>query len=865
MERTLRRPSRLIIMVALFAPLVLVGALLPNIGQFNAFANQNKPIRLISANRALSFSNPLVVPPVITGTNISLTATLANVQILDGAPTQMWTYNGVFPGPTIHQTTGTTTNVTLSNNLPSSAGSLTLHHHGSHSTGESDGQADNYLVAPGASYTYVYTGTEDGQNQRGAMHWYHDHRMGTTGRNVWMGLASMYIVDDPADPQTLPSGQFDVPLMVMDRAFDANNQLIYTFDQNGVQGDQMLVNGVIQPYFDVADRKYRLRILNASNFSDIDFELGNGQSMTQIGTESGLLPAPVSRQHILLGPAERADIIIDFAGDLGQNIVLVNHAGILGTSQIMQFRVNSHVSDNSSVPTSLRSLPDLGTPVATRTFNFGYTDGHWTINGLTYDPNRVDAQPVLGTTERWVLQNNTGQWNHMIHIHLTNHLIIARNGIPPAPYEMMKETWYLNPGDTVELLIKFSDYTGLYMFHCHLLEHEDDSMMGQFEVVAAAPTSTPTQTNTSTPTNTNTPSFTNSPTSVPTGAPTNTPTGTPTRTLTRTNTPTFTQTSTPSPTCAPGTPTTAAVSIVNFAFNPQTTTINQGSSVRWTNTTGGTTHTSTSNSNVWNSGNITPGQSFTFTFNTPGSYPFHCNIHPNMTGTITVLAPVCSTNTPTRTNTPTFTATPTPPVTRTNTATNTPTNTYTTIPTVTPTNTPTDTATPTSTNTPTITPTDTPAVVNLVGHVVWPGQTQPNILQQRPITITLCSASRYVYTTTTDASGYFTVNVASLLPGAYNWWDKGFNSLASGGALTLTGAGQQTEMGSQLGGDTDFNNAVTVSDFNILRGSFQSSTDLRPDFNNDAIVNVTDFNILRIAFGQSGAANPCPVSLPPSP
>ena len=134
----------------------------------------------------------------------------------------------MFPGPTIRRPTGQTTTVTLVNDLPPEAGDLTLHNHGNHSTPENDGQPDDRLAANGGgSVTYTYTGTENGGNERGAMQWYHDHRMTVTGRNVWMGLAGMYIIDDPADPQTLPKGAFDVPLMLTDRSFDANNQIRY--------------------------------------------------------------------------------------------------------------------------------------------------------------------------------------------------------------------------------------------------------------------------------------------------------------------------------------------------------------------------------------------------------------------------------------------------------------------------------------------------------------------------------------------------------------------------------------------------------------------------------------------------------------
>lgn len=831
-----RRTSPLSVIVALFAPLVVAAILLPNIGQFQADASERKPLRLTSARRPASFTSPLAIPPVLSGTNITLQATEADIPILSGTPTRMWTYNGMFPAPTIHQTSGQTTTLTLVNNLPA-AGSLSLHHHGSHSTGESDGQPDNYLVAPGASYTYVYTGTEDGANERGATHWYHDHRMDMTGHNVWMGLAGMYIIDDPDDPQTLPSGQYDVPLMVMDRAFDENNQLVYVFDQNGVQGDQMLVNGVIQPYFEVADRKYRLRILNASNFSDLDLELSNGQPMIQIGTESGLLPAPVSRQRILLGPAERADIVVDFAGEYGQNIVLLNHAGLEGTSEVMQFRVTGHATDNSSIPTTLRPLPNLGTPVTTRTFAFGYTDGHWTINGLRYDPNRVDAQPVLGTTERWILRNNTGEWNHVIHIHLTNHQLVSRNGVPPEPYEVIKESWYLNVGDTIELLIKFSDYTGLYVFHCHLLEHEDDSMMGQFEVVATAPTSTPTRTITNTPTNTITPTRTYTPTSLPTGVPTNTPSGTPTQTFTRTSTATFTRTFTPSPTCPPGTPTTAAVSIVNFAFNPQTVTISQGSTVRWTNTAN-RNHTSTSNTNLWST-TIGPGQSFSFTFNSVGTFAYHCNIHPIMTGTVNVIASVCATNTPTSTSTQTPTST----------------NTHT--------NTPTFTITVTPSGTPTLSSTSTPTHTSVInGHLTWQGVSLAN---QPLVTgkLTLCvSGTTTTYDVNTDTGGNFTI-VSSLPDGVYHWQLKGdrYISSASPGSgtdLVISGGTATQEFGLQPGGDAGNDNVINISDANVLKSQFGHTGELASDFDYNQAVNAKDFSILRGNFAHAGFRLICP-------
>jgi len=440
----------------------------------------------IDASHPSAFSRALVIPRVLTGSNITLTAAETLVQVLPGAKTRMWTYNGSFPGPTIRRPTGQTTTVTLVNKLPIAAGELTLHNHGNHSSRENDGQPDSLLAPPGGGVVkYTYTGTEAGGNERGALQWYHDHRMDVTGRNVWMGLAGMYIIDDPADPQTLPKGEFDVPLLIADRSFGSGNQLAYKFNLAGVTGDHILVNGVPQPYFNVGDRRYRLRILNASNFRSYDLALSNGQAFLQVGTESGLLPKPVKRSRILIGPAERVDVVIDFAGRLNQKIVLQNLAAQGSLRQLMQFRVTRDLTDKSSVPATLRPLPTLdATSAVTRTFEFAQAriGKLWTINGQTFDPDRVDAQPRLGTTETWILRSRGGS-DHLIHIHDVDQQLVSRNGAAPAPYELMKETWNISGGQTVVVKLKFTDHLGKFVFHCHVLEHEDMAMMAQFEVV----------------------------------------------------------------------------------------------------------------------------------------------------------------------------------------------------------------------------------------------------------------------------------------------------------------------------------------------------------------------------------------------
>jgi FtsP/CotA-like multicopper oxidase with cupredoxin domain len=410
----------------------------------------------------------------------------------------MWTYGGTYPGLTIRRPTGQMTHVTFTNNLDPSAGALTVHNHGNHSSPENDGQPEDFLIGTGQSRTYTYTGLEEGMPERGTMHFYHDHRMDVNGRNVWMGLAGLYIVDDPADPPMLPSGNFDVPLAIADRQFDGNNQIPYVFDPTGVTGDKILINGVYQPYFDVGDRKYRLRILNASNARIYNLVLSSGDLFIQIGTESGLLPGPVARADMRMGPAERLDVVVDFAGRLGQDVYLVD---TLTGMQLLKFRVAQHLIDDSSIPPALRPVPDIGEPTVTRYWRFDHTAGHWTINGLRFDPKRVDARPVLGTTERWIFTNATGM-PHTAHMHDVYQQCLSRDGGACYSYETMKETWYLDPGETIELKLKFTDYTGMYMLHCHMIEHADDGMMAQFEVISprAAPTPRPRPTSAPRPT-----------------------------------------------------------------------------------------------------------------------------------------------------------------------------------------------------------------------------------------------------------------------------------------------------------------------------------------------------------------------------
>lgn len=467
------------------------------------------------------FEQPLRIPPVLTGSNITIPVKEADVQILPhGDKTSMWTYGGSYPGPTIRRPAGKATKVTFVNQLPDTVGDITVHLHGGHQPSASDGQPDTQLIPTGGRKTYSYPLTEAGKPVAGAFDFYHDHRMGVTNRNVWNGMQGMFIVDDPAEAKLgLPNGAFDVPLLVSDRSLDKVHQLTEPFTHPGdgtdtlqgklvgpysppgdaTVGSRILVDGTFQPYFKVAAHRYRLRLLNASGFQSYNFHLSDNTPFAQVGTGSGLLESPVLRSDILLGPAERADVVVDFSHSFGKKVVLESIArtdtavGGIGTptAKLMQFQVTSHAQDSSRVPAHLVTLPPVSAstvPTMTWTFSLGVdtTKGtFWAVNGRAFDPTRVDTSIPLGSTQTWLLVNMS-PITHYIHLHEMDWRTVARDGRPPPAWEAgRKDTWRLDPGESVEVAAKFTDYTGSFMLHCHMLDHEDHGMMAQFDVVKA--------------------------------------------------------------------------------------------------------------------------------------------------------------------------------------------------------------------------------------------------------------------------------------------------------------------------------------------------------------------------------------------
>ena len=479
---------------------------------------------------AVPFRQRLPIPPVLDEDHIRIPIREAEQQILPGRKTKLWTFGGSFPGPTVRRRAGQRTRVTFHHELPERAGELSIHLHGGHNRSQFDGYpggltkrqplsyycqiprglsareaGNDLLLEPGGRKTYVYDLMEDGQPERASFQWYHDHRLDRTAPHTWHGLAGMWIVDDGFEESLpLPRGEHDLPLMIADRSFDRDNQLTDPFTNrrppnDGILGEAVLVNGAYMPHHRVSPRRYRLRLLNVSSFRSFALHLSNGAPMIQIATESGLMPKPIRRREILLGPAERAEVIVDFSPMAGEDVELRSSARHAGRNSegarsyggsLMQFRVGGgHVADPTRVPRRLRPLP-AWTRQAKREPDHrweitigGFFKTTWRLNGRTFNPAYVETKAPLGSVQTWEIVNRTNV-AHVMHLHHTDWYLLARNGKAPPPWEdCLKETFFVYPNEKILLTGRFADYTGKFVVHCHMLDHEDHGLMSQFQVV----------------------------------------------------------------------------------------------------------------------------------------------------------------------------------------------------------------------------------------------------------------------------------------------------------------------------------------------------------------------------------------------
>ena len=466
---------------------------------------------------------------------LELKAVADEIPILPGDPTGVWRFQGrmlngessnlvdierSYLGPIIRARTGQKVRIRFTNQI---ADPTIVHWHGLHVPADMDGHPR--LVIPGGG-SYVY---EFEIRNRAGTYWYHPHPHGLTGPQVYGGLAGLFLVSDEEEEAAgLPTGQNDIPLVLQDRSFDRSNQLIYLSghhmeQMNGFLGDWIMVNG--QPDFSlpVATRAYRLRLLNGSNARIYRLAWKDGRPLTVIGTDGGLLEKPVQRRYVMLGPGERLELWADFSNDeVGAETALVSlpfEGGMLGGGRmgrgmmggggyvlpngagftIFKVKVNSRAKANSALPERLSTIKryaqaDADNRQTPKRFHLVMRHMAWTINGRTFRMEQVTAEErvALNSLEVWEFVNENGGMGmmggmampHPIHLHGMQFQVLQRSGVTHEGYvdEGWKDTVLLMPGERARVLVRFGDYPGLFLYHCHNLEHEDMGMMRNYLV-----------------------------------------------------------------------------------------------------------------------------------------------------------------------------------------------------------------------------------------------------------------------------------------------------------------------------------------------------------------------------------------------
>ncbi|MGN9906013.1 multicopper oxidase family protein [Phytohabitans sp. LJ34] len=437
----------------------------------------------------VDFRNPLKVPPLaqsrIDGQGrrvFDLRAQQGRTDLGPGQPTRTWGFNGDHLGPTLRAKRGEQVLVNVANGLPEPT---SVHWHGMHLPARMDG-GPHQEVRPGATWSPTWT-----VDQPAATLWYHPHPHGQTARHVQRGLAGMFILDDENSAK-LPHeyGIDDIPVIVQDHEFDGGGQI----KDSGDTGDTVLVNGTVAPYLDVRTERVRLRLLNASAARTYSFGLSDGRSFTLVGTDGGLLPAPHDMGRIRLSPGERAEIVVAMKPDKRvtlrsfpaslDNPVSDRFAGGRDTLDVLQLRTESDLARSAEVPATLAPIERLDPADAVTTREFTLSGRQ--INGRKMDMGRIDAVVTKDTTEIWEITKEDGT-PHSFHVHDVQFQVLSVGGEPPpAELSGWKDTVLLAPDQTVRVIARFADYADPdvpYMYHCHVLKHEDAGMMGQFVVV----------------------------------------------------------------------------------------------------------------------------------------------------------------------------------------------------------------------------------------------------------------------------------------------------------------------------------------------------------------------------------------------
>ena len=473
--------------------------------------------------------------------DLTLTAAPGDVQLLPGARTEVWRFSGAvnkgpatalqlipgsYLGPTIRVRKGQKVRIRFKNSLPEPS---IVHWHGLDVPEAADGHP-RFAVGTGAEYVYEFEVVN-----RAGTYWYHPHPHGKTGSQVYQGLAGMLVVtDDEESALALPSGAADLIWVLQDRTFDSRNQLAYAggmMDRmHGFLGNRMLVNGAARATVSVATRAYRIRLLNGSSSRVYKLAWDDGTPMTVIGVDGGLLERPLEKKYLTLAPSQRAEVILDLSKHAVGTTVQLRSApftasevsiveggmgGMMGggggsavPNGASLLLVTVHVSRKEAstfrLPAQLATYSPARTedPAApVRRITLDFQAGQWRLGGRTFEMDDVAPDEIVaaGSTQIWELANISGmmgmQMAHPIHVHGTQFRVLSRSRDAGAatPAQSVREglvdagwrdTVLVLPGDTVRLQMRFSSFPGLFLYHCHILEHEDMEMMRNLRLMA---------------------------------------------------------------------------------------------------------------------------------------------------------------------------------------------------------------------------------------------------------------------------------------------------------------------------------------------------------------------------------------------
>ena len=463
---------------------------------------------------AVQAQNRLLIPDTLSGTNFTLNLQNGQYSFYSGVNTTTMGVNGNILGPTLIMKQGDFVDITVNNQLDDTT---TIHWHGMHVSAANDG-GPHTTIAPGAVWNPKFTVMD-----KAGTYWYHPHLHTHTNEHVSKGIAGMIIVRDQEEaalnlPRTY--GVDDFPLVIQTKDFDDNKQIVVPSNAD----DVAMVNATIDAYLDVPQQVVRFRLLNGSSQRVFNVGLSDNRTFYQIASDGGLLSEPLSLTRLQLAPGERAEILIDFSGLQGQVIQLKSYAsefpnGIYGATNpgmnssmvlngykpnplngtdfdLMSFRVGATGNRPvTTIPATLVNVSPIPESEATVTRNLTFSpqtrgmdqlNGKFLINDVSFDMNVINYTIKLNSVEIWTLKNNSAI-AHPFHIHDVQFYILDRNGNPPPASERgRKDVVLVKPRETVRFITVFEDFaddTVPYMYHCHMLTHEDEGMMGQFKVV----------------------------------------------------------------------------------------------------------------------------------------------------------------------------------------------------------------------------------------------------------------------------------------------------------------------------------------------------------------------------------------------